>query len=498
MDNRKFDETRENIPLSDVSSRSSESLPKVSRPVNAAPAEAPMSAAKNSVNDARTAYFVPPKSADAELGVERTAVGAAPSAAQPNPAQQKRAESPAAGKRPAVNNNATKMISSDAVKAETANKKKVRRPRQKSEISEAGNTLISLLKCMAYITAVFVVSVIISVTVIFLANDIYGFVKSEDQIEVTIPQNATVEEVADILHENGIIKYKWLFKMKEDGFSGKFAEGIYTLTPKSSYDDLIEAIREKPPAGISWVTIPEGFTTDEIIDLLVSHGIGKKDRYVEVINSYDFDYWFVDALGEDWDKDGRIYRLDGYLFPDTYQFYNASSEEAVISKLLARFNQVFVKGYEERAAELGYTVDEILIIASLIEKEAGTAADFGNVSSVFHNRLKKPAEYPYLESDATVAYALHHETGVRVKVTADDLDFYKSPYNSYLERGLVPGPIANPSNSAILAALNPSETGYYFFVASDDVTYFSTNIYEHNAKIEQIRRENEQKAQAAG
>lgn len=365
---------------------------------------------------------------------------------------------------------------------------------KKNDDGEAGNTVLSLVKCMAYITGVFVISILLSVAIIFCANDIYGFVKSEEPVEITIPEDATVKDVARILHDNKIIKYEWLFKMKEGSFKGKFAPGTYSVSPESSYDDLIYTLREKPPTGISWVTIPEGFTTDEIINLLVEKGIGKKEKYVDVINNYDFDYWFVDALGEDWDKEGRIYRLDGYLFPDTYQFYNASTEEAVVKKLLARFNQVFTESYKLRAEELGFTVDQILNIAALIEKEAGTAADFGNVSSVFHNRLKDPANYPRLESDATIAYAVQHETGVRPNLTGEDIENNDSPYNSYKVNGLVPGPIANPSNSAILAALNPSETDYYFFVSSDTETIFSRNIYEHQAALDRIVAEREQNA----
>ncbi|MBQ6789770.1 MAG: endolytic transglycosylase MltG [Clostridia bacterium] len=365
---------------------------------------------------------------------------------------------------------------------------------KKNEDSEGGNTVMSLVKCMAYITGVFVIAILLSVAIIFCANDIYGFVKSEEPVEITIPEDATVKDVARILHDNKIIKYEWLFKLKEGSFSGKFAAGTYSVSPESSYDDLIYTLREKPPTGISWVTIPEGFTTDEIIDLLVEKGIGKKEKYVDVINNYEFDYWFVEALGEDWDRDGRIYRLDGYLFPDTYQFYNASTEEAVIKKLLTRFNQVFTESYKLRAEELGYTVDQILNIAALIEKEAGTAADFGNVSSVFHNRLKDPANYPRLESDATIAYAIQHETGVRPNLTGEDIDNNDSPYNSYKVNGLVPGPIANPSNSAILAALNPSATDYYFFVSSDTETIFSRNIYEHQAALDRIVAERGQNA----
>ncbi len=278
--------------------------------------------------------------------------------------------------------------------------------------TETEGTLIGIVKCIAYITGVLALSVIISVTVLFLGNDIYGLVKSEDPVEVVIAENATIDDVADELHDNGVIKYKWLFKMMNKDYT-EFCAGTYTVVPKSSYKELVATFIPKAPTGISWVTIPEGYTTDEIIDLLVKTGIGSKEKYIDVINNYDFDYWFVEELGDSWKETGRIYRLDGYLFPDTYQFYNASSEKAVIDKLLKRFEQVYTKSLKTRAEEMGFTVDQTLIIASLIEKEAASAAEFGDVSSVFHNRLKNPATYPYLESDATIVYAIQHDTGVR-------------------------------------------------------------------------------------
>ena len=378
---------------------------------------------------------------------------------------------------------ATRQIAPQQKGASTEVKKSKKTSRKKSGGStEAGNTVMSLVKCMAYITVVLIIAIIISVFVILVANDMYGFVKSEDPVEITVPEGADLDDVADILHDNNVIKYKWLFKMKNKGVDD-FKAGTYTVLPNQSYDGIISELREKVPTGVSWITIPEGYTTDEIIDLMVESGIGERERYVDVINNYDFDYWFIDELGEDWASDGRIYRLDGYLFPDTYQFYNASSEETVIKKLLSRFNQVFVKSYRERAAELGYTVDEILIIASLIEKEAANQSEFGDVSSVFHNRLNDPYNYPKLESDATIVYSIQHKTGVRPNLTSEDLQS-DDPYNSYKIDGLVPGPIANPSNSAILAALNPKNTEFYYFVSNGKETFFAENLAQHNANKE--------------
>ncbi len=369
---------------------------------------------------------------------------------------------------------------------------------EEQDESEGGNTIISIIKAITYIVAVIVVSVFLSVCIILVGNDVFAFVKDDTMVEVTIPEYATVNDIAEILHANDVIAYPGIFRFygylnkvdvlpegSED--SSVFVAGTYTVHPMMNYDELLEAFKKKAPSGISRITIPEGYTTDEIIDLFVSKGIGTREGYIDVINNYDFDYWFIDALEESGVSENRYYRLDGYLFPDTYEFYNASSEVVVIGKLLKRFNQVFLDSYSQKAKELGYTVDEILIIASLIEKEAGTQADFFDISSVFNNRLKNPANYPYLESDATVVYAIHHDTGERINPTGEDMT-YESPYNTYTNKGLPPGPIANPSASAIRAALYPSVTDYYYFYSeSAHITHYSTTYEEHKKVIAEMK-----------
>jgi UPF0755 protein len=187
-------------------------------------------------------------------------------------------------------------------------------------------------------------------------------------------------------------------------------------------------------------------------------------------------------------SDDRIYRLEGYLFPDTYQFYKASSEWTIVNKMLKRFTQIFKKDHRDQCAALGYTVDEVVTLASMIEKEAGRPSEFFNVSSVFHNRLNNKWNFPKLESDATVVYVVSHEMGERTAITAADLK-KDTPYNTYLYDGLPPSPIANPSASAMLAALLPQETKYYFFIANKGVTYYSETKEQHDAYIEQFRNE---------
>lgn len=361
----------------------------------------------------------------------------------------------------------------------------------KADTSLSGGEMMSgIVKAIIYMVVVVVVATFISIFAIKIGNDVFAFVKSDAALDVTIPENAEVADVAEVLYSNGIIKYPSVFKLyaslKHE--KGPFIAGSYTVSPSMSYDELRYAFKEHAATGTSWITIPEGYSCDEIIDLMVSNGIGKREKYIDVINNYDFDYWFIDELEANGLKEGRSYRLEGYLFPDTYEFYNASSEEMVVNKLLKRFNEVFAEDYKTKAAELGYSVDQVLTIASLIEKEAGHAADYMYVSSVFHNRLNNSGYFPRLESDATVVYAIQIGTGTRpTTVTPEDLNF-DSPYNTYLHEGLMPGPITNPSASAIRYALYPAKTSYYYFVTANNGTaYYASSLAEHQNNIELVK-----------
>ena len=353
---------------------------------------------------------------------------------------------------------------------------------------EGGNTVLSLIKAIVYIIFVLISAVALSVFGISVANDMFAFVKSDEAVQVTIPPNATLDELAQILADEGVIRYPRIFKLyaiHKAHDDMEYIAGDYTVSPMTNYSGLLYEFKEKEVTGTVRITIPEGFTTDDIIDLFVNrYGIGTREGFVNVIQNGDFsDYWFVRELEENGANPNRIYRLDGYLFPDTYDFYLNSSEQTVINRLLRRFSQIFTREYRNQCAELGFTVDQIVTLASMIEKEAAAPSEFFNVSSVFHNRLKIPDVFPRMESDATVVYAIEHDTGERTV----DLH-YDSPYNTYMYDGLPPGPIANPSASAMLAALMVPETSFYYFVSGNGVTYFSETKEEHDRHIEEIRQ----------
>ncbi len=417
----------------------------------------------------------------------RPASGANGAAPRPQPKPQPKPQQPAA-----TATQPTKMATAESTAAHTAANIAKENKEKKANLSKAGAEMMSsAIKALIYIVLVVVVSIFLSILIIRVGNDIFALVKSEEVIDITIPEDATIDDVAEILHENSIISFPGIFKLyagiKDD--NGEFLAGDYSVSPSMSYDELRSAFKPKVATGTSWITFPEGSTCDEIISILVSYGIGTREGYIDVINNYDFSsYWFVAELPENPD---RYYRLEGYLFPDTYEFYNSSSEVTVINKMLSRFNEVFVTDYRTKAEELGFTVDEIITLASIVEKEAGSSADFRNISSVFHNRLKNTGRFPKLESDATVIYAMQVLAGgVRPDtVTPEDLKL-NNPYNSYLNNGLTPGAIANPSISAIRYALYPADTNYYYFVADKSGnTLFASDLKGHEQNIASIKAE---------
>ncbi len=344
----------------------------------------------------------------------------------------------------------------------------------------------SAIKAIIYIAAVFVVAGVLSYFGITIGNDIFAFVKSPAEVNVTIPEYASLDDIADILKDNNVIRYPSMFKLYANIRKYKlvFEAGDYTVTPSMNYDSLLVAFKEKAKERTEVrVTIPEGYNVDDIIDLMVNeYEIGTRDGYVDVIQNYDFDFWFVDELTDL--PEGRKYRLEGYLYPDTYYFFSDSSEEAIIYKMLSNFNNKFTDEYREKCADLHMTVDQVITLASMVQMEAKYDTEFADISSVFHNRLNHPnVTNGKLESDATIQYALDER---KESLTYADTEL-DNPYNTYMYKGLPPSAISNPTIVVINYALYPSNTSYYFFVAQDNgYTLFAKTLSEHNANKQEV------------
>ena len=354
---------------------------------------------------------------------------------------------------------------------------------KKKIVNERGLSIRSLSFTIIYVMAVLILALLLAHFIITRANDAFAFVKDDITVSVTIDNvNMTLDDLADLLHKEGAIKYPEFFKLyvylKKDGRFG-LKSGTYEFSAANNYDVILSKINPKPPRKTITVTIPEGFTTDDIIDLFVAKGIGTREGFVEAINNAELNYWFLEPLKEGTHEE-RFYRLDGYLYPDTYYFYTNSSEVTVLKKLLNNFNKKFARAYERRCEELGITIDEAIILASIIQCEAKYVVDYEYVSSVLHNRLNNPKTYPRFECDVTLQYYFRHVEGSRhAEITASDL-LVESQYNTRRYSGYTPGPICSPSLTAIKAALYPSSTKFYYFISkSNGYLVYSKNYAEH-------------------
>lgn len=306
-----------------------------------------------------------------------------------------------------------------------------------------------------------------------LTDDIFTY--HDEEVEVTrdgVTQTVTrtvsqadMDYVADQLKENGLIEYRALFKLFAafSHASSKLAPGTYNLNTDMDYNALINSMsaRSGSRKTVS-VTIPEGYTLDQIFSLLAQEGVANVSTLQKVAAEYDFKYSFLKGVL----PLGDYHRLEGYLFPDTYEFYMGGGEDEavqVLNKMILRFDLQFTDELRSQCAEMGYSIHDIVTIASLIEKETD-GTDQAHIASVIYNRLDHP-EYEtvgLLQIDAAIAYV----TGRAV--TQADYQSVDSPYNTYLNKGLPPGPISSPGMVALNSALNPDDTDDYYYVLGDD------------------------------
>lgn len=334
----------------------------------------------------------------------------------------------------------------------------------------------------------FLISVCICAAVILVANDAFALISSEKTETVTIPEGAGTETVSRILAEKGLIRFPVAYRLYAAvrSFGENYLTGEFILDDAMGYDELRYALSPKRGVRLQKkITVPEGLTTDEIIEIFVSNGIGTREGFLEVIErGGNFGYDFLSEIPEGGE---RTHRLDGYLFPDTYFVYADSSETEIVTKLLGTFDRKFDQELRDAAKGKGFTVDEVLRIASIVEREAYYRSDMPTIASVFLNRLNS-SRFSHLDSDATVKY-IKLISGDPSAPTAEDIDRLESPYNTYKIKGLPPGAICSPGYDAILAVLYPADTDYYYFVsAKDKSTVFSETYAEHLRAVAALRK----------
>jgi len=309
-------------------------------------------------------------------------------------------------------------------------------------------------------------------------------VDEKEGVEFVVEKGATTSQIAEKLYEQGLIKNKTIFRLlsKVNGFDGTYKSGTHIVSDKLSYDEMMRVLSSN--AVTRKVTIPEGKTVTQIADILYQNKIIKdKAKFLNSVNTEEFDYDFLKNLPK------RQYKLEGYLFPDTYEFdYNASDRE-IITKMLDNFNKKFQQTYRDMIAELPIemSLDDVVTMASLIEREARDPDERYVISGVLYNRLtSKDKTLRKLQVDATVQYVLLKNTGsYKDRLLYEDLEI-DDPYNTYLHEGLPPGPICCPGEASIKAALMPDDNDYYYYVAKGDAAgshAFARTYKEHQANI---------------
>lgn len=329
-----------------------------------------------------------------------------------------------------------------------------------------------------YAMMVIVASLLLAVYALHVANDALALMKPSSDLSVKIEKGSTVGRIARELKDAGLIEYRWAFVLfaKVTGNADSFQYGTYVLNTDMDYLELVTNLQKTASFRATvTVMIPEGAELREIIATLDEKNVCTAEELWDAVENHPFDYDFLQNLPE------RENRLEGYLFPDTYEFFEQSDAVTVLTKFLDNFEVKFSQELRDRAEEIGMSIDEVVTLASIIEREAASDEDRATVSSVFHNRLNS-TQYPLLQSCATVQYVLQERKPV---LTYDDIKI-DSPYNTYLYEGLPIGPIASPGLASIRAALYPETTDYYFFVVTADGTHiFSKTLAEHNAAVKQ-------------
>jgi UPF0755 protein len=352
------------------------------------------------------------------------------------------------------------------------------------------------LGALLYVAFVIGVSTLLATFGWTLAGDVLALNKAEHSATITLPDSAFDSEqeesdgetttvwkadmsyVADELKENGLIEHKWLFKLFASvTHSGtKLRPGTYTLDTDMDYRAIISNLGSSSSnrATVS-VTIVEGSTTDQIFTLLEEKGVSTVAQLQDMAATHDYAFSFLQDIPL-----GDYRRLEGYLFPDTYNFYLNEDPLTVLNKMLVNFDSRFTDDMREQVAQGDYSIREILTIASMIEKETD-GTDQKTIASVIYNRLENTSAETVglLQIDATLAYI----NGGNVPTEADKA--IDSPYNTYLYKGLPPGPIANPGMAAIRAAMDPDSTSYYYYVLNPETNRheYSKTYSEHTAKV---------------
>ena len=322
-------------------------------------------------------------------------------------------------------------------------------------------------------------------------------ISEEERILFVIEDGSSTTAIANKLKEIGLISNVDFFKIlsKYEGYDGTYKTGSHYLKKGLDMRDIMKVL-----AGSTEtikVTFPEGFTVKKIAARLEANGLCSQEAFLKEVNACIQDSKFLEEYSflKGLDFSQRDYALEGYLFPDTYFFDLSAKPRDIIEMMLDNFNNQYLVSYYTKAESLGFTIDDVIKLASIVERECRVSSERRKVAGVFYNRLFKTSNntLKYLQSCATLQYIIERDTGsIKDVLTLED-EKIQDVYNTYLYQGLPPGPICSPGIASIKSVLNLEEHGYYFFVldsrTSAGTHLFAKTLEEHNRNQDLLKEE---------
>lgn len=335
---------------------------------------------------------------------------------------------------------------------------------------------------------VIAVSMIISVYAIFCLNDVFGMTKSSSSVTVNYTQDIeSTSDAIDLLADYDLITCKNFCKfyvklasvmVGDYDVTGPFKAGVYYLNGQMGLEGmLINMQGEADTTETVRITIPEGYTVPQIVDLLVENEVCDRASLLSVIESTDFSYSLVSGLQS---KETVPYRLEGYLFPETYDFYIGQSASSVIETFVSQLEQVITEEHRNKASEMGYTMSEVITIASIVQAEAGSEDQMKTIAAVIENRLSDTTNFPSLGCQSTSDYINNDVAPALSSTSAHTAEYYLQYYNTNSDStvvGLPEGPICNPGLAAIEAVLDPADSDDYFFFHDNNGNLYTAETY---------------------
>ncbi len=365
--------------------------------------------------------------------------------------------------------------------------KRRKKKKKTNHVRTMGQVFLGAVLSVAAIVA----GVFLSVKVIAAMRDITGMSKDLTEIDFEITENMGVNEIVDGLYEKGIIEMPSLMKMYisfTDNEKG-FLNGPHTVNSKMSYNNILTSLKtEKEYTETIQVVIPEGLSVVEIGKILEENFVCRAVDFEAAVKSRLNEYDFEESIG----SSERLFIMEGYLFPDTYEFYvvdylkknsnynTRTWADDAAEKMMVNFDDHITKKMKNRMKELNMTLDDVIKLASIIQREANTVENMELVSSVFHNRLADPEGYPNLQSDTTDDYINNCIKPHTTSSNSAQMKKLEDAYDTYKCTGLPAGPICNPGMDAINAALYPEETNYYYFLAARDGSFYWAQTQEQH------------------